>query len=216
MPEPTTALPCYKHAVNSQAIRSSRPDAPGWPEVCEVWVLKNANATSVNPSWTKLAPSGTPPGVRESSSAVYNATSNTLIVFGGDAGGSSRFSDVWLLSNANGTGGTPKWTQLTPSNHGPTARSGHSAIYDSVNDRMTIFGGYNGTILSDVWILSGASGHNGTATWTQGVSGQPRRFPSSLYDSSVNEMLTFGGQTSQNPLNPSSDIYTLTNANGLR
>jgi len=182
----------------------------------DVWVLKNANATTVNPSWTKLTPSGTPPGVRESSSAVYNATSNTLIVFGGDAGGSSRFSDVWLLSNANGTGGTPKWTQLTPSNHGPTARSGHSAIYDSVNDRMTIFGGYNGTILSDVWILSGASGHNGTATWTQGVSGQPRRFPSSLYDSSVNEMLTFGGQTSQNPLNPSSDIYTLTNANGLR
>ena len=92
----------------------------------------------------------------------------------------------------------------------------NSAIYDSVNDRMTIFGGYNGgAILSDVWILSGASGHNGAASWTQDVSGQPRRFSSSLYDSTSNEMITFGGETSTNPLNPSSDIYTLTNANGL-
>jgi len=81
---------------------------------------------------------------------------------------------------------------------------------------MTIYGGYNGgAILSDVWILSGASGHNGIATWTQGVSGQPRRFPSSLYDSTANEMVTFGGSSSTNPLNPSSDVYTLTNANGL-
>ena len=81
---------------------------------------------------------------------------------------------------------------------------------------MTIYGGYNGgAILSDVWILSGASGHNGAASWTQDVSGQPRRFPSSLYDSTSNEMITFGGETSTNPLNPSSDIYTLTNANGL-
>jgi len=182
----------------------------------DVWILKNANDVTGTPSWTQLSPSGAGPNPRESSSAVYDPTSNTLIVFGGDTGQSQSFGDIWLLSNANGTGGTPKWQQLTPSNHGPSARSGHSAIYDSVNDRMTIYGGYNGgAILSDVWILSGASGHNGAASWTQDVSGQPRRFPSSLYDATSNEMITFGGETSTNPLNPSSDIYTLTDANGL-
>jgi hypothetical protein len=181
----------------------------------DVWILKNANDVSGQPSWTKLAPSGTGPSARESSSAVYDSSTNTLIVFGGDTG-ASQFVDIWLLSNANGTGGTPKWTQLTPSNHGPSARSGQSAIYDVQNDRMTIYGGYSaGRILSDVWILSGANGHNGTASWTQLTSGQPRRFPSSMYDSGPNEMITFGGSSSTNPLNPSSDIYTLTNANGL-
>jgi hypothetical protein len=182
----------------------------------DVWVLKNANDVTVLPSWTQLTPSGGGPSARESSSAVYDSAANILIVFGGDAGKGQYFADIWVLSNANGTGGSPRWTQITPSNHGPTPRSGHSATYDSVNDRMTIYGGYSGgPILSDVWILSGASGQNGTATWTQGVTGQPRRFPSSLYDATSNEMITFGGQTSTNPLNPSSDIYTLTNANGL-
>ncbi len=182
----------------------------------DVWVLKDANDVTGTPSWTQLAPTGTPPSVRESSSAVYNSTFNTLIVFGGDAGGTTRYGDIWLLSNANGTGGTPKWTQLIPSGHGPGARSGQSATYDSINDRMTIYGGYNGHVLDDVWFLSGASGQHGTATWTQGTVGQPRRFQSSVYDSTVNQMITFGGQTNTNPLNPSSDIYTLTNANGLR
>jgi hypothetical protein len=28
-------------------------------------------------------------------------------------------------------------------------------------------------------------------------------------------MITFGGMTNLNPLNPNSDIYTLTDANGL-
>ena len=182
----------------------------------DVWILKNASDVNVLPSWTQLVPSGAKPSARESSSAVYDPATNTLIVFGGDTG-STPFGDIWLLSNANGTGGTPKWMQLSPSNHGPSARSGQSAIYDSQNDRMTIYGGYGGgRILSDVWVLSGANGHNGAATWSQSVSGQPRRFPSSLYDSSVNEMITVGGSSSTNPLNPSSDIYTLTNANGLK
>jgi hypothetical protein len=116
------------------------------------------------PSWTQLTSSGTAPSARESSTTVYDSASNSLIAFAGDAGGNQYFGDIWVLSNANGTGGTPKWSQLTPSNQGPSVRSGQSAIYDSQNDRMTIYGGYNGdTILSDVWILSGASGHNGTA-----------------------------------------------------
>ncbi len=182
----------------------------------DVWILKDANDVTGTPSWTKLAPTGTPPGVRESSSAVYDSTTNTLIVFGGDAGGSTQFGDIWLLTHANGTGGTPSWNLLTPSGKVPSTRSGHTAVYDTANNRMTVYGGYHsGGILSDVWILSAANGHAGAASWTQGVSGQPRRFHTSIYDSTLNEMITYGGQTSTNPLNPSSDIYVLTDSNGL-
>ena len=35
--------------------------------------------------------------------------------------------DIWVLSNANGSGGTSAWTRLTAANNGPVSRSGHSA-----------------------------------------------------------------------------------------
>ena len=182
----------------------------------DVWVLSNANDVSGTPSWTQLAPSGSPPQARESSVAVYDSTDNILIVFGGDAG-SSFFGDVWVLSNANGTGGTPAWTQLNPGS-GPAARSGHVATYDAVNNIMTIEGGYNGSILlSDTWTLSGANGI-GTPAWTQLVtstSGPVRRFHSAFYDPVSNEMVVFGGATSLVPQNPSSDIFVLTDPGGV-
>jgi len=180
----------------------------------DVWVANNANDVSTKPSWTKLSPSGTGPGVRESATVVYDPTTNALILYGGDAGG-APFGDIWLLSYANGAGGTPSWTQLQPSNGGPVARSGHTAIYDSVNNRMTIYGGYNGTnVLSDVWILSNANG-KATPSWSQSTSGDPRRFASASYDALTNEMITFGGASDVNPQDPTSDLHILTLANGL-
>jgi hypothetical protein len=178
----------------------------------DVWILSNANDEST-PIWTELSPSGTGPSVRESASAVYDPTTNSLILYGGDSG-ETYFDDVWLLSNANGLGGTPVWTELQPSNSGPVARSGQTAIYDSVNNLMTIYGGYNGTVLSDVWILSNANGE-GTPSWSQSTAGQPRRFASSSYDASTNEMITFGGASDFDPETPTSDLHILSDANGL-
>jgi hypothetical protein len=183
----------------------------------DVWILKNANGVTGTPTWTQLSPSGTKPSARESSSTVYDPTTNTLIVYGGDAN-STVFGDIWLLSNANGSGGTPVWTQLTPSNKGPKPRTGHTAIYDVQNNRMVIYAGIDGTsVLNDVWILSGANGQAGSATWTASVSGQIRRYHSSVYDPVSNEMITFGGQSGSTSamLVPISDIYTLIDANGL-
>jgi len=182
----------------------------------DVWILTNANDVSAQPTWTQLSPAGTPPSVRESSTAVYDPTSNSLIIHGGDEGG-TPFSDMWVLSNANGTGGPSAWTQLQPSNQGPGVRSGHTATYDAANNIMTLYGGFNGSsILGDVWMLSGANGRTGSATWTQGVSGEPRRFHSSAYDPVSNEMISFGGATSIVPLTPISDLDTMTDANGLQ
>ncbi len=67
-------------------------------------------------------------------------------------------NDVWVLSNANGLGGTPVWTQLSPNPDPligyPMPRSSHTAVYDNTNNRMTIFGGSNGsTTLNDSWVF---------------------------------------------------------------
>jgi len=182
----------------------------------DIWILTNANDLNGLPSWKQLSPAGTPPSGRESSTAVYDPASNSLIVYGGDSG-NTLFGDLWILSNANGQGGTPTWTQMFPLSGGPVARSGHTAIYDSVNNIMTIYGGFDGIhILGDVWRLSGANGQAGSASWTAGPSGEARRLHSSAYDPASNTMITFGGSTSITPLVPSADLDTLSDANGLQ
>ncbi len=181
----------------------------------DVWILQNANDVSGQPTWIQLQPAGAAPTARESSSAVYDPATNSLVVYGGDAGG-APMGDIWALSNANGTGGTPVWTQLSPSNGGPVPRSGHTATYDGANNVMTIHGGFDGTnILGDTWVLSGANGQAGSAAWTQLIAGQIRRFHTSNYDPASNQIITFGGATGTIPQNPVSDLYTLTDANDV-
>jgi hypothetical protein len=181
----------------------------------DVWVLSGANALNVTPSWNKLSPVGLGPSIRQSSSAVYNTVTNTLTIFGGDAGG-APFGDIWVLSFANGVGGTPAWTEITPSNNGPSARSGHTATYDSKNDLMTVYGGYDGTsLLGDTWVLSSASGQ-GTSTWTQITptnAAPARRFASATYDPVSNQMNIFGGVFTL-PSLPDDHLFSFTHANG--
>jgi len=215
----TLPLPRVLHSSAYDAVTNTMMVFGGFDCVStyynDVWILSNANDVGGQPTWTQLFPDGDPPSVRESSSMIYDPTSNSLIVYGGDSGG-APVGDIWILSNANGQGGTPVWTQMWPMNSGPVDRSGHTATYDAVNNIMTVYGGFDGiNILGDVWMLSGANGVTGTATWTQGVSGQPRRFASSMYDPVSNEMITFGGTSAVVPLVPESDLYTLTDANGL-
>ena len=85
-------------------------------------------------------------------------------------------------------------------------RYGHSAIYDPVRDRMVVFGGYSGSYLNDVWVLSLAS----TPAWTQLTpSGMPptgRYFHSAIYDPVRDRMLVFGGSSGASGLG---DVWAL-------
>ena len=94
------------------------------------------------PAWTQLSPSGIAPTARENSGSIYDSANNVLTIYAGDAG-AAGLSDVWTLSHANGQGGTPAWSHVTPSGSAPAARTGHTAVYDSANNRMMIFGGVN-------------------------------------------------------------------------
>lgn len=184
----------------------------------EVWVLSNANSVSGTPTWTKLQPTGNAPSARQTSTAVYDPASNVMVVFGGDAGG-APFGDLWFLSNANGLGGPAAWSQMNLSGPAPSARSGHSAVYDTVNNRMIVFGGYDGTkTLSDVWILLGANGAAQTPLWTMLTPSNPgpaRMYHSAVYDAASNELFIYGGLSNTIPWTPTSDLYSLTLANGL-
>ncbi len=151
----------------------------------DVWALSLAGA----PQWNLLTPTGTPPSGRFAHGAIYDPVRDRMLVFGGaDLLGPKN--DVWALSLA----GVPSWTELTPAGSAPSARSGHSAIYDPVRDRMVLFGGTGllGTV-NDLWELALA----GTATWAAltpaGTPPGARSGHSAIYDPERDRMVMFAG-----------------------
>lgn len=128
--------------------------------VDELWVLKNADATTGPPTWERLEPAEGGPLPRSRHTAVYAPASNRMIVFGG-FGGSGALNDVWILDGANGATGTPRWMQLGVGGQAPDPRGAHSAIYIPQTNRMIIFGGAHrqgGDPLADIWVLIHADG----------------------------------------------------------
>src|SRR5262249_52579973 len=134
-------------------------------------------------------PAGPLPDVRERHTTIYDPTGDRLIVFGGRAAAGSFRNDVWELSLA----GTPTWSALSPSGASPSARHGHSAIYDPVRSRMIVFGGFDGAEENDVWALN----LTGSPAWTPlsptGTPPSGRERHSAIYDPVSDRMLVFGG-----------------------
>jgi hypothetical protein len=140
-------------------------------------------------SWTALAPAGPLPSARERHTTIYDPAGDRLIVFGGRAAPGVFVNDVWQLSLA----GAPTWSALSPAGTPPSARHGHSAIYDPVRSRMIVFGGFDGAEQNDVWTLN----LTGSPAWTLlSPSGTPptgRERHSAIYDPVSDRMLVFGG-----------------------
>ena len=113
-------------------------------------VLLYAPANSTSANFTVLIPNGAPgsPPARNQHNAIYDAANNRMIVFAGAncqpnwfiCTTFSLFNDVWVLSNANGQGGASSWTQLSPSGTPPAPRGNATAVYDSTNNLMIVFG----------------------------------------------------------------------------
>src|SRR5260370_13889044 len=78
--------------------------------------LSQFASTAIAQGWSQLSPSGGPPVARQSHTAVFNAASDSMTVFAGApgtcCGPGSQLNDVWVLSSADGLGGTLAWTQL--------------------------------------------------------------------------------------------------------
>lgn len=191
----------------------------------DVWVLANADGVNGTPTWTQLTPASSSPSPRAGSAAVFDPTTNRMILFAGDPNGGFCFgavNDTWVLTNADGLGGTPAWTQLNPVGGPPQLRQSPTAIYDQASNRMIVFGGNNNSCVvfnnGEVWVLSNANGLGGTPVWTQLTPAGPipaGRYGNSLvYDAAHNRMIVFGGEVAQAP-GSVNDVWVLSNANGL-
>ncbi len=201
------------------------PNPPVAPATSDVFVLSNANGLGAEPTvWTQLTPTGGPPPERFSPVVEHDSATNRLMVSGGigplDPNTNLGFrTDTWVLTNANGTGGTSEWIKLgEPGSDLAPPRLWAGSAYDPATNRLMVFGGQDGTdetigiclgfcpATSDVYVLSNANGLGGLAFWTQlAPTGgpPPERFsPVVEHDSATNRLMVFGGV---GPLDPNTN-----------
>lgn len=172
----------------------------------EVWALALGGA----PVWTRLQTLGVPPTPRWSHSAVYDATRDRMVVFGGWSASPAYLGDSWALS----LDGDPTWTELHPAAPLPAARYGHTAIYDRLRQRMLVFGGLNVFSRNDLWELALGDEPRWTLLATTGGPPAPRYSHSAIHDPVRDRMVIHGGTyQSATAFTLISDLWTLDLAN---
>lgn len=145
----------------------------------------------------RMAPLPTP---LSHASATYDALRDKIYVFGG-RNGKTNTNDVWVMDQP-GRIGNVTWTQLQPRGTAPAARFGHAAVYDSVADRLIVFGGglgFSSPCANDTWILESPSLRAGEPAWHEVTSAGRRALPAPRGDHAAvwvparSRLLVFGG-----------------------
>jgi hypothetical protein len=156
--------------------------------------LPSATRQQVAPQWRPL-----PGPSLQNHVAAYDSRRHRIIAFEGwyefpsDHAAEVPGNRAWALS----LDGTPTWEEIVARGPAPTARIGHTAVYDPVRDRLLVFGGGNGATgdppyLNEVWALS----LSGEPVWTRleisGVLPPPRAGHCAIYDPIHDAMIVFG------------------------
>ena len=144
------------------------------------------------PAWSSFTLSGTPPLTapepRFHHTAVYDG--QRMVIFGG-ASASGTLQDIWALDLSQSS--PTSWLPIGPSSP-PSGRYGHVAVWDSVNERMVVYGGADMLDLpnDEVWTLT----LSGTPTWTPWTplpTAGDRSLGTAVFDPVAVRMIIFGG-----------------------
>ena len=204
--------------VNNIMIVFGGAQGTSSPCANDVWLLTHANGLGGTPTWIPLGTVGSVPGPRFVFFFQYAQTLNRFIVAGGSNCFTWPYQDAYVLSNANGLGGTPNWTNLVPSGTLPisfgTPFRGAS-LYDPASDRLVMWGGSFAS--NQLVLLSGASGTTGPASWSTltlaaGPTTDASLTTSAVYNAALNAAVFFGGLLSGGLSN---ETWKLSNANGV-
>ncbi len=176
------------------------------PTVGDTFVLTNANGLGGPSEWIPLQTAGPAPAGRTAPTAVYDPGTNRMVVFGGQNGsghGGATFQEVWVLENADGTGGSANWILLSTAGPFPPGQYAPSSVYDPVENAMLVFAGSShgtGLETNAVYRLDNANGLGGTPTWTlvaeEGAPGAPvpGAWYAVAYDTELDRMIAHPGR----------------------
>jgi hypothetical protein len=144
------------------------------------------------------------PFQRIGASTVLDPATNALVLFGG-WNGERLFNDVWFMDTS---AGEETWLRVRPEGAPPPARAYHSAIIDTANHRLVIYGGRTRLApRADVWALDL---DDEPLTWREllpaGSAPPARQMHTAIYDVYNHRMVVFGGQGSNGLLG---DLWSL-------
>ena len=100
--------------------------------------------------WTLLSPA-LAPGSHYGHTAIWDPTALSMLTFGGvktQNSFQSYSADLWRYSLLDNS-----WTQMAPPGPypSPSAREGHTAVFDSLKRHMYVLGGFNASYKNDMW-----------------------------------------------------------------
>ncbi|MEQ1831505.1 MAG: kelch repeat-containing protein [Candidatus Eisenbacteria bacterium] len=142
--------------------------------------------------WQPLTVAGDVPPARTMQAAAADPVARRIAVFGGRTP-TGALGDSWLLDLHE----PATWTRLDSTQASPPPRYGHGMVYDSVGERMLLFGGRDdaGHTYGDLWQLS----LTGTPAWSPvdlPPGPGPRSHGALVYDSLRQRLVLFGGRDS--------------------
>lgn len=168
--------------------------------------------TRYSEAWSTLSPTGTAPTARSQAAGAFKASTRKAYIQGGLVGASDYRNDLFELdlSTTNGA-----WTQLKAEDAAgnPPSRADHSMVFDTANNRLLIFGGYDGTNrLNDLWRwdIAGAS----FAEVSDGTPPGVRHMHVAAYDENNSRMIVWGGRNGTASSNYLSEIWELNTTSG--
>jgi len=140
--------------------------------------------------WSEVAANGTWPDPRFSHTAALTADGNFMLIFGGN--NFDKMNELFAFDIAR-----KEWRKLKPDGDVPSKRYGHQSVVTS-DGRMVVFGGYNGSFLSDVHELTiDTTGGSVCGTWRSvDATGEPpvaRDGHSAVLAPDGQTMLIYGG-----------------------
>ena len=96
---------------------------------------------STTNKWSNLSPTGTLPPARFGHAMAFDSSAKKVIIFGGVVNTTNRpTDDTWAYDP-----GANAWSHLDPGGSQPPARVYPSMIYNPVNRKVLLFGGWTGT-----------------------------------------------------------------------
>jgi hypothetical protein len=142
--------------------------------------------------WYSVTPPSSPPK-RGYADMVYDSEHKVMVLFGGSdvIGSLVVYQDTWIYNVTSNT-----WTNVTNSSRVPSKREEHAMAYDSLNKKVILFGGYDGSDtynMNDTWEFNWTD--KGWYEINIPVDKRPqrRRNHEMVYDSESERIIMFGG-----------------------
>jgi len=188
----------YRQAMTYDASHEVTILYGGYPFKGDTWVYNLTSNT-----WTNMFPQGSTPGERWGSAMVYDTVHEVAILFGGSSDLGPK-DDTWVYNLSSN-----KWTKMNCTTK-PSARSGHSMVYDLTYHVTILFDGGMASegYKDDTWVYNLTSN-----IWTdmnpQGNKPDIRSLYGMIYDV-VNELTVIFGGFDSNEFKGDTWIYNLT------